>query len=96
LHGEFETFTKPEFLKLIETGGGTILKREPKLERIDELMPKEIPHHLESKTDSNFQCSHFILYDTKTTLKDIKHKYLYTVKPNWLFTCIDEFKILKP
>ena len=72
------------------------MKREPKLERIDELMPKEIPHHLEFKTDPNFQCSHYILYDTKTTIKEIKNKYLYTVKPIWLFTCIDEFKRKMP
>lgn len=95
LSGEFKVFEKQDFVKLLELGGANILKREPKLERPDELVKDELPHHLYSKTDEDFACSHFILYDA-SKVKEIRHKYLNTVRPSWLFSSIDEFKILKP
>ena len=95
LSGEFKVFEKKDFVNLLELGGATILKREPKMERIDELITEDLPHHLCSKDDPDFACSYFILYDVTKT-KEIRHKYLNTVKPSWLFSSIDEFKLLKP
>ena len=95
LSGEFKVFEKQDFVKLLELGGANILKREPKLDRVDELIKDELPYHLYSKTDDDFQCSYFILYDA-SKVKEIRHKYLNTVRPSWLFSSIDEFKILKP
>ena len=95
MSGEFKVFEKQDFIKLLELGGATILKREPKLERLDELIPVELPYHLSTKTDTEFTCSHFILYDT-SKVKEIRHQYLNTVRPSWLFSSIDEFQILKP
>lgn len=92
LHGEFKVFPKEDFLSLIKLGGGTILKREPKLERLDELVTNELPDHIED----GFKCSNFIFYDATKRDIQIRHDYLCTVDPAWLFTCIDEFKILKP
>ena len=77
--------------------GAKILKREPKIERIDEFITPEddMPQHLDKKYDANFSCSTFILYET-SFIKEVKHKYLFTVRPGWLFACIDQFKILHP
>ena len=81
-------------MKLVQTaGGGTILKREPKVERADELHSEELPHHIDSK--NSFKCSNFILCEM-TKVKEIRHEYLRTVKPSWLFNCIDFFKIMNP
>lgn len=83
-------------IKLAEQAGAKILKREPKLERVDELITKEMPHHLDYEFDKNFCCSHFIIYDATKFREDIKHQYLFSVKTNWLFACIDQFKIIHP
>ena len=95
LHGEFKVFDKQDFIKLIDLAGGKILKREPKLERADELIAAEVPHHNDNETSKDFTCSHFILYDS-AKIKEINHKYLKSVRPSWLFTCIDHFKIVDP
>lgn len=95
LCGEFEVFEKDDMIKLVQMTGANLLKREPKLERLDELITKETPHHLDQEYDANFNCCTFILYD-KNKIKDIRHNYLLTIKPNWLFSCIDQFKILHP
>ena len=95
MQGEFVTFDKDEFVKLIQLGGGKILKREPKLERLDEIISNELPYHLDNELDKDFKCSHFILCDS-SRCKEINHRYLQVVKTNWLFTCIDEYKILHP
>ncbi len=80
-------------MKLVQIAGGTILKREPKVERADELNSEELPHHIDQK--NSFKCSNFILYEM-TKVKEIRHEYLRTVKPSWLFNCIDFFKIMNP
>lgn len=86
-------FSKQDLVKLVQTAGGTILKREPKVEKADELKTEELPHHIDPK--ESFKCSNFILHDV-AKIKDIKHEYLRTVKTSWLFNCIDYFKILNP
>lgn len=83
-------------IRLAEQGGAKILKREPKLDRVDELITAEKPHHLDLEYDKNFCCSHFVIYDASKIKIDIKHKYLYSVKVNWLFASIDQFRILNP
>jgi hypothetical protein len=95
LSGEFNVFDKEDFTKLVELAGAKVLKREPKLDRLDELITLEIPHHLDLVFNEDFVCSNFILYDATKT-KEIKHKYLLAVKASWLFACIDEFKIIHP
>nr|QBM06229.1 BRCA1-associated RING domain protein 1 [Brachionus koreanus] len=95
-YGEFNVFDKQDLIKLAEQAGAKILRREPKLERVDELITTEMPHHLDLDFDKNFSCSHFLIYDASKSKMDIKHKYLYSVKVNWLFACIDRFKILNP
>ncbi|CAF0952331.1 unnamed protein product, partial [Brachionus calyciflorus] len=95
-YGDFNVFDKQDLIKLAEQAGAKILKREPKLDRVDELITQEIPHHLDLDYDKNFSCSHFLIYDATKFREDIKHKYLYSVKTNWLFACIDQFKILHP
>lgn len=95
-HGEFNVFDKQDLIRLAEQAGAKILRREPKLERVDELITNEIPHHLDLEFDKNFCCSHFIIFDSSKVKLDIKHKYLYSARVNWLFACIDKFKILHP
>jgi hypothetical protein len=95
LHGEFTVFDKEDFGKLVELTGAKVLKREPKLERLDELITLEMPHHLDRQFSEDFACSNFIIFDV-TKVKEVRHKYLYTVRASWLFACIDEFKIIHP
>ena len=64
-HGEFRVFEKDDLVKLIELGGGKQVKREPKIERIDELMRAELPDHLD--VDETFHCSFFNVYDPVCT-----------------------------
>jgi BRCA1-associated RING domain protein 1 len=93
-YGTFNVFTKLDLIKLVQMGGGNILKREPKLERADELKSDEIPHHIDKSLDCNFKCSNFILYEANDKVKDIKHDFLRACKISWLFNCIDYFTIL--
>ena len=55
-------------------------------------MSDELPDHLEQ----DFKCSHFILHELTKLKEEIRHPYLNSVLPGWLFNCIDEFKVLKP
>ena len=95
MHGKFDVFEKNEMLKLVELTGCQILKREPKLGSVDELKPEEMPHHLDFEKNKEFCCAYYILHDVDTPT-EINHKYLRTVRPKWLFECIDEFKIFDP
>jgi hypothetical protein len=95
LHGKFNVFEKSDMIRLLELAGAQILKREPKLCSAKELEPDELPHHLDLEKNKEFCCAYFILYDLDTPV-EINHKYLKTVRPKWLFECIDEFKILDP
>lgn len=95
LHGKFNVFDKSDMTKLVELAGGQILKREPKVANVKDLLPEEMPHHLDLETNKDFSCAYYILYDLDQPL-EINHKYLKTVRPKWLFECIDEFKILEP
>lgn len=95
-HGDFAVFDKQDLVKLVQLAGASVLKREPKLDRVEELITVEIPHHLDREHDETFSCSHFILHDTTKLKEDLKHKYLYSVKTSWLFSCIDQFKVLNP
>jgi BRCA1-associated RING domain protein 1 len=87
-HGDFKVFAKDDLVKLVQLAGGKILRREPKLERLEELMQPS-PFHAES----NLKCSHFIVYDENKPKIIIKHEYLNTLNINWVFNCIDKFKI---
>lgn len=90
-------FEKSDFLKLLELAGAHILKREPKIMNVDELVPVELPHHLNKEENKDFCCAYYILFDVdKPNTNEINHMYLKTVRPKWLFECIDEFKILEP
>ena len=95
LHGKFNVFEKADMIKLIELAGGVVLKREPKLDRVNELIPEEPPYHLDREAHPDFECCNFILFDVDK-LPTVDHKYLKTVKVSWLFASIDEFKILYP
>ncbi len=95
LSGDFNVFEKEDFTKLVELAGAKVLRREPRLERLDELITLEIPHHLDLVYNEDFVCSNFILYDA-TKIKEVRHKYLFTIKASWLFACIDDFKIIDP
>jgi hypothetical protein len=77
-------------MQLVKLGGGTIIRREPKLDRLDELIT-EAPYHVDKST--NFKCSHFILYDASKPREIVRHAYLNAVHINWLFNTIDHFKI---
>jgi len=81
--------------KLLEIAGAQILKREPKLASVNELEPNEMPYHLDLENNKYFCCAYYILCDLDSPV-EINHKYLRTVRPKWLFECIDEFKILDP
>lgn len=87
-HGEFKVFAKVDLVKLVQLAGAKILKREPKLERLEELM-QPAPFHV----DNNLKCSHFIVYDENKPNRIIRHEYLNTMNINWVFNCIDKFKI---
>ncbi|RNA01864.1 BRCA1-associated RING domain 1 [Brachionus plicatilis] len=78
-HGEFNVFDKQDLIRLAEQAGAKILKREPKLERVDELITSEIPHHLDLTYDKDFCCSHFLIYDASKIKIDIKHKDFTTI-----------------
>ena len=67
-----------------------MVRREPKLERLDELMTKT-PFHADKNT--NFKCTHFIIYDANKPREIIRNPYLNTLNVNWLFNSIDEFLI---
>lgn len=95
--GEFSAFDKTDIVKLVQMTGATLLKREPKLDRIDDLIVQkaDLPQHLDQEFDSSFSCTTFVLYEI-AKVKEVRHKYLMTVRPGWLFACIDQFKILHP
>lgn len=63
-------------------------RREPKLERLEELMTKT-PFH----NDTNLKCTHFILYDSNKPREILHHAYLNVLNINWIFDSIDEFII---
>lgn len=88
-------FEKSDVVKLVELAGGSILKREPKLVNVEEYKPIEEPHHLDKEVNPNNCCAYYVLSDVDK-YPDIKHDYLKSVRPKWLFEAIDEFKILEP
>jgi hypothetical protein len=90
-HGDFKVFDKADLLQLVKQGGGNIIRREPKVERLDELMTQSVPYHGDKQNE--FVCSTFILYDTNKPRDIIRHRYLNTIHINWLFSTIDNFVI---
>jgi hypothetical protein len=95
-HGNFQIFDKKELEKLVKLAGGSLIKREPKVERInEEEVNTRLPYHLDKTEDKTFRCSNFIIFDV-TKHDIIKSPNLMTAQPKWLFNCIDRFKILKP
>lgn len=84
--------TLEKIIKLLELGGGNILKREPHLTAIT--AGKYYPWHATVDSSSG-QCCHFIIYDPlaepelKYNMKELKH-----VPYEWIFECILQYKLV--
>lgn len=90
--------TKDTLLALIQEGGGTVLKREPKPEDIKDKI-QFIPFHIASEpTHPLYKCTHYIIYKPEKDEPIVKYNmpHIKTLPLIWLIECIEKFTLVDP
>nr|XP_034179266.1 BRCA1-associated RING domain protein 1-like [Osmia lignaria]XP_034179267.1 BRCA1-associated RING domain protein 1-like [Osmia lignaria]XP_034179268.1 BRCA1-associated RING domain protein 1-like [Osmia lignaria] len=90
--------TKDALIKLVQAGGGTVLKREPDPEIIKE-KEQLIPFHIANEpTHSLYKCSHYIIYAVQRDEQRIKYNmpHIKALPLVWLIECIEKFTLVDP
>lgn len=93
-HGKFEypTPEKTELMDLVKTGGGLILRREPKVGSLDE-STLTVPYHADPESDSA-QCCVFVLHDNSVNFPKINSRRMCSLPVRWLMDCMSTFTLI--
>lgn len=87
---------KSKLMLIAQSGGGTVITREPDPENIppDE---QKIPFHAD-QCGPLAKCSHYIIYQEGKTLPKIRYNmpHIKTLSLAWFFECINNFKLVDP
>ncbi|XP_021937730.1 BRCA1-associated RING domain protein 1-like isoform X3 [Zootermopsis nevadensis] len=88
--------SKTDVVKLIQSGNGVVLTREPDPESIP---PKEctVPYHA-SRSSSLAKCSHYVIYRTGKDEPKLKYNmtHIKSLSVQWLFDCMESFHLMEP
>ncbi|XP_012146062.2 uncharacterized protein LOC100881760 isoform X6 [Megachile rotundata] len=90
--------TKDALSKLVQTGGGTVLKREPKPEDIKNKEQFINFHIANEPTHPLYKCTHYIIYVSDRDGPHIKYNmpHIKTLPIAWLIECIEQFTLVDP
>lgn len=82
------------FLKrLVEMGGGVVLRRDPDPEAIPDF-EKTVPYHIHSGSPLA-KCSHYIIYGEQQEWKP-NMQHLKALPVGWLIRCVLRFRLIDP
>ncbi|XP_033762661.1 BRCA1-associated RING domain protein 1-like [Pecten maximus] len=93
-HGKFvyPTPDKTELMDLVKAGGGLILRREPKVDSLDE-STLTVPYHADPESDCA-QCCVFVLHDNSVTFPKINTRRMCSLPVRWLMDCMSTFTLI--
>ncbi|XP_052812599.1 BRCA1-associated RING domain protein 1-like isoform X2 [Mya arenaria] len=88
---EFAVPSKEDLTRIITSGGGSILSREPKQGHLDNDLVK-VPYHADPSGDLG-HCCVYVIYENLNGLAPIKTKYICSVTSAWIMDSASNFRL---